>query len=102
MLLNTGGTVFRATASPNPAKQGQPVTFSASLKATVVGQPVVTGTVTWKDGSTTVKVLTLMGGRAHFITSTLSVGKHVITATYSGDSNFIPKIAKPIKLKVTR
>jgi hypothetical protein len=48
-----------------------------------------TGTVTFKDGASTLGTGTLNGsGDATFSTSILSVGSHSITAVYGGDSNF--------------
>jgi hypothetical protein len=99
-LLNMGGSKVKATSSPNPSHLGQSVTFVVSVAASLLGQPVPTGTVTLKDGSTTLATLTLTQGRAHFSTSTLSVGSHTITTSYSGDSNFNPNTAPPITQKV--
>jgi hypothetical protein len=41
------------------------------------------------DGSTTLTTLTLSGGSATYSDNALSVGSHAITASYSGDSNFL-------------
>lgn len=46
-----------------------------------------TGTVVFNDGSTLLGTRSVSGGQTSFTTSTLSVGSHSITATYSGDSN---------------
>src|SRR5439155_22580515 len=50
--------------------------------------PISTGTVTFKDGATTLGTGPLSGGVATFSTSTLAVGGHSITADYNGDSSF--------------
>ena len=102
VYLNTGGTQFKTTATPNPAKQGQPVTLVASLTASVIGQPVPTGTVTFKDGATVLTTMTLRQGRAHFGKSNFTAGTHTITVIYSGDSHFNPNTAKAITLVVTQ
>jgi len=99
-LLNTGGTLIKATSSPNPSHFGQSVTFVVSVAASLPGQSLPTGTVTFKDGSATLATVTLRQGRGHFSTSTLSVGTHVITVSYSGDSNFNPNTAPSITQKV--
>src|SRR6266516_2032744 len=70
---------------------GQSVTFTATVTgSTTVATP--TGTVQFKDGTTvlaTISVTTTAGvTTATFTTSTLAVGSHSITATYSGDTNF--------------
>ena len=36
VLLNTGGTTLKLTSSANPSTSGQPVTFTATVKASVV------------------------------------------------------------------
>ena len=69
---------------------GQAVTFIATVTTPVVGVPGPTGTVTFKDGSTTLGTSTLSGNTATFTTSTLSVGSHSITAAYGGAPNFAP------------
>jgi Bacterial Ig-like domain (group 3) len=46
-----------------------------------------TGTVTFKDGTTTLGTGTLSGGTATFSTTALSVAAHSITAAYGGDTN---------------
>jgi hypothetical protein len=72
------------SSSANPTTFGQPVTFSSSVSA-VFGTP--TGSVTFKDGATTLATVGLDGSaRAQYTTSSLSAGSHAITAVYSGDS----------------
>jgi hypothetical protein len=46
-----------------------------------------TGTITFKEGTTTLGTATLNGGVATLDISTLAVGSHSITAEYSGDGN---------------
>jgi hypothetical protein len=69
---------------------GQAVVFTAAVSAVAPASGTPTGTVTFKEGSTTLGTATLAGGTAPFTTSALSVGTHSITATYGGDSNFEP------------
>ena len=64
---------------------GETVTFTA----TVTASSTPTGTVTFKDGSTTLGSGTLQSnGLATFSTSSLAVGTHSISATYGSDSSF--------------
>lgn len=72
------------SSSANPALAGQAVTFTANV--TGAGSP--TGTVTFKDGATTLGTVTLAGGVASFTTSSLAAGNHTIVAIYSGDVTF--------------
>src|SRR5207302_1106657 len=65
------------TSSPNPSIVGQSVTFAATVPSGV------TGTVQFVDGTTTLGTGTIAGTVATFITTTLAVGTHPITAVYS-------------------
>jgi autotransporter-associated beta strand protein len=76
-------------SSANPSVFGQSVTFTATVTSDAPGSGTPTGTVTFVDGSTNLGTGTLDGsGQANFSTSALSVGDHVITVVYGGDSNF--------------
>ena len=85
--LNTGleATSTAVASSLNPSVFGQDVTFTATVTSTG-GTP--TGTVTFKDGVTTLGTGTLSSGKATFKTSTLAVGTHSITAVYGGSTSF--------------
>ena len=72
-------------ASSAPAAAGQSVTFTATVAANS-GTP--TGTVTFKDGTTTLATEPLSGGVGYYTTSSLAVGGHSITAVYNGESSF--------------
>ena len=60
--------------------------LTANVTSTISG--TITGSVTFKDGSTTVGEAIVSGGLATLTTSTLAVGSHSLTATYNGDSNY--------------
>ena len=65
------------------------MTFTATVTAKSPGGGIPTGTVTFKDGPSTLGTATLNGsGQAMFTTSTLAAGSHSITASYGGDANF--------------
>ena len=70
------------SSSANPSVYGQSVTFTATVSG---GGAKPTGTVTFKDGTTTLGTGTLSGGSTTFSTSALSVATHAITAEYSDD-----------------
>src|SRR5207249_345373 len=54
-----------------------------------VGDPLVpTGTVTFKDGATTLAAVALVNGSASLVTSALGAGAHSLTASYSGSLEF--------------
>lgn len=74
--------------SPAAAVYGQPVSFSASV--TAGGQPVTGGSVTFTDGTTSVcggaQAVDQQTGAAGCSASSVAVGNHTITGTYSGTS----------------
>jgi hypothetical protein len=89
--VNALTTSTSLNGAPNPVNFGQQVTFTAVVSSTFPGTP--SGTVAFLDGSTTLATVTLgmVGGldQATFTTTVpLSVGKHTITANYSGDTTF--------------
>ncbi len=70
------------------------------MLAPATGLP--TGTVTFKDGLTTLGSVKLVSAQANFtVTNRLAVGGHGITATYSGDTNFAAS-ASSIVLSVVK
>ena len=97
VLLSTRGTTGFLKSSMNPSSLGQPVTFTDTVRPTMKGSlrlaGKMTGTVTFRDGTTTLGTVTLVSGGAAFTTSSLSKGTHSITATCSGDNNYNPEWA---------
>lgn len=74
------------TSSANPSIAGASVSFTATIAAPQGA--AVTGSVSFKDGATTLGTASVNGfGVATFSTSTLAVGQHSIVATYNGDTN---------------
>src|SRR5262249_6323441 len=66
----------------------QPITLNAGV-GSPTGFGVPTGTVTFKDGSTTLSVQSLDSiGQAMLAPGTLAAGTHNFTADYSGDNAF--------------
>src|SRR5439155_27259141 len=102
VFLNTGGAALSTTSSANPSHLGQSVTFTTTLAPTFsfIGTP--SGTITFKDGNQTLGKVNLSGGQASLTTSSLTLGKHKILTSYSGDSNFNPNQASVLKQKVIR
>ncbi|MEA2907835.1 MAG: hypothetical protein QOI12_5222 [Alphaproteobacteria bacterium] len=87
-------TTTSLTSSQNPSTVGQSVTFTAAVSGSS-GTP--TGTVTFKDGATTLGTGTLNGGgQATFSASSLTPGSHSITATYNGDASFTASTSAPL------
>jgi len=85
-VVSKATTTTTLASSLNPSTFGQSVTFAASVTPQFNGTP--TGTVTFYDGTTLLKTVTLSGGEAKFTTSKLTSGSHNITATYNGSTSF--------------
>jgi len=87
--VNQAITTTSLTSSVNPSVFGQSVTFTATVTAYGPGSGTPTGTVTFMDGLTDIGTGMLdASGTATFATSSLTVGDHLITADYAGDSNY--------------
>jgi len=71
-------------SSASPSAWGANVTLTATVSSTTT---TPTGTVTFKDGATTLGTGTLAAGKTTFSTTTLAVGTHSFTATYAGNTN---------------
>ncbi|HUD64481.1 MAG TPA: Ig-like domain repeat protein [Candidatus Sulfotelmatobacter sp.] len=76
------------TASANPTTYGVSVIFTATVTPAFGG--AATGTVTFRDGATTLGAIALIAGKAAYTTSTLAAGAHSITAVYGGSGNDVP------------
>jgi Pro-kumamolisin, activation domain/Bacterial Ig-like domain (group 3) len=87
-------TVTTLTASPDPAVNGQSVTLTAHVAASLTGTP--TGAVTFRHGTTTLGTGTLSGGVATFSTSTLPIGSDALTASYSGGTEFFASTSSAV------
>ncbi len=87
--VGAGGTATSTTvtSSLNPAILGDAVTLVATVTSSTAG---VAGSVTFKDGSTTLATLTLTSGSASYSTASLAAGTHAITAVYAGGGGFAP------------
>lgn len=86
--LGPSTSVTALSSSGNPIAVGSSVTITATV--TSAGNPVTTGSVTFSDGGTTLVANAALNsvGKATYITSSLSVGSHTITAAYSGSVDF--------------
>ncbi|MCA1656125.1 MAG: Ig-like domain-containing protein [Actinobacteria bacterium] len=89
LTVTTASLVASTTtlaASPNPTLTGTPVTFTATVTSN--GNPVTSGTVTFREGATVLAANVPVNGSgvATFTTSSLSEGPHVITADFNGNA----------------
>jgi hypothetical protein len=79
-------------SSQNPSVFGQSTTFTATIQGT--GAP--TGAVTFRDGTAQLGTANVTAGSAGMTISNLSMGTHSVTASYSGDSNFLPSTSSAL------
>jgi hypothetical protein len=88
-VVNKDATTTALNSSPNPSVYSQPVTFTATVTATGPSGGTPSGSVTFKNGSSTLGSAPLNGsGIATFSTSNLPVGALSITAVYGGSATF--------------
>jgi len=101
--VNPAASSVVVTSSTNPSTVTLPVTLTATVSGAFGGTP--TGTVTFKAGVYTLGTATLSNGVGSLNYVFQAAGTTSITATYSGDSNFVggtsPAFNQVVKKAVT-
>ncbi|WP_181764591.1 Ig-like domain-containing protein [Streptomyces albidus (ex Kaewkla and Franco 2022)] len=89
--VNPAGTTTTVISSPDPTVFGQPVTFTAHVAPVAPGAGTPTGTVTFvlSGGGGTTSVPVSQDGTARLILDSLPADSYSLTATYSGDGEFV-------------
>ena len=88
--VSKASTIGVVSSNTNPSVFGNTLTFTGSVRVLSPGSGFPTGTIIFLDGSHILSSQTLNAiAHATFSTSSLAVGKHIITVVYSGDGNFI-------------
>ncbi|GAA2743398.1 hypothetical protein GCM10009868_16960 [Terrabacter aerolatus] len=93
-VVNAASTTTRVASSTSPSVVGQSVTYTATVSAPAPGGGVPSGTVTFRDGGSTITCAggatqTLSSGTATCVVASGSAGTHSITAVYAGSTNHI-------------
>jgi sugar lactone lactonase YvrE len=83
--VNQTATKLGLSSSAIPSIFSQAVTFIATIAPQYGG--AATGTITFKDGSTSIGSSVVNGNSASLTLAGLTVGTHSVTAVYSGDAN---------------
>jgi hypothetical protein len=85
--VNLAPTTTTAASNVNPSGFTQPVTITATVSSP--NGAVTEGAVTFREGTTVLAgpLALNAAGQASFSISTLALGSHAITASYSGTSN---------------
>jgi hypothetical protein len=83
-------TTIQLTTNPNPSVFGEAVSLSAVISSSEPpGGDMPTGVVEFHDGSILLTSSPVVNGASTASTSVLAVGSHQVTATYSGDEQFL-------------
>jgi hypothetical protein len=104
-VVNPADTVISLSSANQTIVSGGANTLSESLSAVAPGAAIVpfTGTITIYDdfeGSTTVLGVFTIGQSGSFPALT-AVGTHMLTAVYSGDSNYNGSTSLPVTIVIT-
>ena len=94
--VSQGNTSITLTSSTNSLTYGRSVTFTATVTPVAPAAGTVSGTVTFRDGLTTLGVGAVnASGLATFTTNRLSAATalHLMTADYAGNTNFAASIS---------
>ncbi len=84
------------------ATSGSPSAFGQIVALTANVSSGATGTVTFNvDNGTLVVSATIQNNSATMYSSQLAPGSHIITAAYSGDSNWAPSTSAPLTQAIT-
>jgi hypothetical protein len=108
VTINKASTTTTVTVAPNPVANNVADTLTATVAVPAGTLP--TGTVTFFDGgvqigTTTPTLVQTISSDVISFTATLSntfttIGSHSITATYSGDGNFLTSTSAAVSLQV--
>jgi len=88
--ITQGKTTNVLTTSANVVVYGQPVTLTSKISVVAPSSGTLSGTATFKDGSTIIGTAAIdVSGQASFTTTNrLLAGNHSFTAVFSGNTNF--------------
>lgn len=98
LLVQTRINIVTATklaSALNPAPKGKAVVLSASVKP-VAGSTLPTGVVTLSENGKALASGSLASGTAKLTVAGLAPGKHVLTASYSGDTQHAGSASEPL------
>src|SRR5262249_49924258 len=93
--VNAGSSNTSVSSTPNPSVNGQTVTLKATVSSAPPATGVPTGTVTFRDGLTSLGDVTLVDGVAS-LTVALQAGAHSVTAAYNGSAGFLASASSAV------
>lgn len=98
-VVTKAATSTALTSFENPTIFGNSTLLTATLTVTS-GSGTPTGTITFKNGTTTIGTGTVSGNIATLSISNLSVGVNSLTATYNGDASFLISVSSAVNQTV--
>ncbi len=98
VTVSQARTTTTLTSSQSPSALGDNVNFRAVVTSSLANAG---GTVTFSDGGSVLGTLPLSGtGDAVYSTSALAIGRHTLTATYSGDTTHTGSASAAVQQQV--
>jgi hypothetical protein len=99
-ISNRALSAIMLSASPTTQLATMPVVFTGLVNSATPG--VQTGTVSFLNGSTVLATVTIVAGQpAVYSDPALSSGPYSVTATYSGDTSFLPSVSSGAPIAIT-
>jgi len=95
LTVNKASTSTSLSGAPTSVPPGAQVTFSARVSSFTA-----TGSITFREGSTTLGSKAVANGGASITASFQTTGNHVVTATYSGDDNYNGSTSNAVTIAV--
>jgi hypothetical protein len=100
ITINHAPTATTVSTSSTSVLAGQSVTLTARVSGEV-GSLALGGTVQFADGANSLgSPVPLTNNTATYSTSALAPGSHSITATYAGDTNYLPSTGPTVSVAV--
>lgn len=99
--VNQGSATINVTTNNNPSTYGQAVTLIANVQP-ISTTTTPTGSVTFMNGGAPLAIVPLSNGSAQLSVSTMTAGLNLLSAKYSGDSNFQANYSSLFSQNVTQ
>ncbi|MFN7929667.1 MAG: MBG domain-containing protein, partial [Blastocatellia bacterium] len=102
LTISAANTALTLVSDAPSALLGQNVTLTTIINPVAPGAGTPTGTITFKNGSTTLGTAQLTNGQARFTTKQLAIGTYSLTAVFAGSENFSGSTSSPLAQSVSK